>query len=158
MNTFAARAGEESASASPLGKEGEDMPSRPAEPGHRALKLEETPGRVSVQDGEDLMAESNIRYNGRHFCFQGYRYDHLEDALAYAQLQRRRALRGVAEGVAPEGAATGEPEFPASSDRPEMEALGVSFEAGRYVFQGFHYDHLRDALAYARLDKARGST
>ncbi|MCM5678246.1 hypothetical protein M8A51_01745 [Schlegelella sp. S2-27] len=132
------------------------MPSSPAEPDHRAFK--EAPRGVPAQDSEDLMAELKIRYNGRHFCFQAYRYDHLEDALAYARLQRDRALHGLDEDVTPEGATTGEPEFPATSDRPEMEALGVSYEAGRYVFQGFHYDHLRDALAYARLDRARGST
>lgn len=154
MNTFAARAGEEAASASPLDKEGGLVPSRTTGPGRGALK--ETP--AGVQNREDLMAELKIRYNGRHFCFQGYRYDYLEDAVVYARLQRDRTLRGLAEDAAPEGASTDGPEFPAATDRPEMEALGVSFEAGRYVFQGFHYDHLRDALAYARLDRACGST
>src|SRR5687768_12446494 len=115
MNTSAARAGQEAASASSLSKEGEDMPSSPAEPDHRALK--EAPGSVPAQDSEDLMAELKIRYNGRHFCFQGYRYDHPEDALAYARLQRDRALHGLDDDVVPEGATTGEPEFPATSDR-----------------------------------------
>jgi hypothetical protein len=36
-----------------------------------------------------------------------------------------------------------------------MQSLGVSFEQGSYVFEGFHYDRLADALAYARLRHSR---
>ena len=116
---------------------------------------------LEAQARQDLMAELEIHYNGRHFRFRGYRYDRLEDAVAYARLERSRALQGWAHTVPSEGEADADaPVSPSVCDRAEMEVLGVSFEAGRYVFQGFHYDHLQDALVYARLEaeRARGRT
>jgi hypothetical protein len=111
---------------------------------------------LEAQARQELMAELDIRYNGRYFRFRGYRYDRLEDAVAYARLERSRALQGWVQTVPSEGGGdTDAPVSPSVCDRVEMEALGVSFESGRYVFQGFHYDHLRDALAYARLQSER---
>ena len=110
-----------------------------------------------TEESKELMAALSIRYNGRHFCFHEYRYEHLEDAVAYVGLQRDRALRGLTEELASGAADTDTPELPSASERRAMEELGVSYQAGRYVFKGFHYDRLRDALAYARLERARGS-
>ena len=36
-----------------------------------------------------------------------------------------------------------------------MASWGISFADGQYVLAGFRYDHLADAVAYARLERAR---
>lgn len=37
---------------------------------------------------ERLMAELSISYDGSRYHYDGYRYDHLADAVSYARLQR----------------------------------------------------------------------
>jgi hypothetical protein len=117
---------------------------------------EEQPSPVT-QEIKELMAELRVRYNGGHYFFQGYRYDRLEDAVAYARLERGRASHGLAEEPESAPAHAHEAAFPVAAERSQMQAFGVSFEAGRFVYKSFRYDRLKDALAYARLDRARGS-
>jgi hypothetical protein len=42
-------------------------------------------------------------------------------------------------------------ESPSESDKQLMNVLHISFSAGVYEFEGYHYDHLVDAVNYARL-------
>lgn len=50
--------------------------------------------------------------------------------------------------------------FPVSGesepDRAHAMTLGISFDGTQYRYREFKYDRLRDALAYAALDAARG--
>lgn len=46
---------------------------------------------------------------------------------------------------------------PAGPDTVFMKSLRLSFEAGRYVYEGFDYDRLADAVAYVRLRHSRAS-
>ena len=41
-----------------------------------------------VDKQERLMASLAIRFDGRQYHYQGYHYDRLDDAVAYARLQR----------------------------------------------------------------------
>jgi hypothetical protein len=100
---------------------------------------------------EQLMLAYGIRHDGRRYCFGNYCSVRLRDAITYARLVARRALytsdgtgltrRGDGGGVQP----------PGGSDRALMASLGVSFDDGRYVFEGSHYSRLADAVAFARL-------
>jgi len=38
---------------------------------------------------------------------------------------------------------------------PETEALGISFDGRAYHYGDYSYEHLADALRYARLERAR---
>ena len=145
MNTSAEPQGAEALAESVFTSEGGSVPPSEQE------------ARPATREIEELMAELRLSYNGRHYFFQGYRYDRLEDAVSYARLERRRASHGLAEDPDSTHAHAHEAAFPVASEQPKMQALGVSFEAGRYVYKGFHYDQLKDALAYARLDRARSS-
>lgn len=102
-----------------------------------------------------LMAMLGIQHKGRHYHFRGYRYTRLEDAVAYARLVGTRAARMLAEDNLPSRSLTDEVNLPTGQEKSLMQALGVSFEDGRYVYEGFHYDRLADAVAYARLRHSR---
>lgn len=103
----------------------------------------------------NLMTELGIRDAGATYRFRGYRYDRLEDAVAYAQLVRSREAQGLAEDRdAPTRALDDDPGPPDRSERTVMAPLNVTYERGRYRFGGYAYSAMADALAYAR--KARG--
>jgi hypothetical protein len=104
-----------------------------------------------------LMATLGIRHEGRYYHFRSYRYVRLEDAVAYARLVGTRAARMQPEDSVPSRSFDDGVKPPTGSDTALMQSLGVSFEAGRYVYEGFHYDRLADAVAYARLRHSRGT-
>lgn len=93
------------------------------------------------------MAELSILHRGRYYYFDRYRYEQLADAVAYAQLMRTRQSQPV---DTPSFARFDTVESPDASDRQLMAMLAISFENGVYVFDGFRYDHLIDAVNYAR--------
>jgi hypothetical protein len=94
-----------------------------------------------------LMAKLSIRHHGRYYHFDGYRYERLADAIAYAQLVRARPLQRADRPAFMELDAI---EAPNADDRQLMLELSISFENGSFEFEGFHYDRLIDAANYAR--------
>jgi hypothetical protein len=102
-----------------------------------------------------LMATLGIHHKGRYYHFRSYRYVRLEDAVAYARLVGTRAARMLPEDNLPSRLFDDGVQTPTGSDTALMQSLGVTFEADRYVYEGFHYDHLADAVAYARLRHSR---
>jgi hypothetical protein len=98
-------------------------------------------------DSVHLMAEFSIVHGGRYYYYGGYRYERLADAVAYAQLvQTLQPQRSNASSLARFDAV----ESPSDSDRELMIELSISFKHGCFVFEGFRYDRLIDAVNYAR--------
>src|SRR5580765_1283782 len=103
---------------------------------------------VAVDERARLMSEFSIHHDGRHYVFEGYRYDRLADAVSYARLMRARSqrqqqpYRSGCEKII---------EWPDALERKLMKALRISFSAGVYEFRGYRYDRLIDAVNYARL-------
>lgn len=97
---------------------------------------------------ERVMTKYAIRYDGRQYESNRYHYDHLADAVAYARLMRSRLPQTDTGGPFWRGEPVDAP--PNDADRELMAALGIAFEAGIFRFQNFHYDHLADAVNYAR--------
>jgi hypothetical protein len=124
-----------------------------AEGGHvAACGAPGQPAEAAAQEAQaHLMATLGIHHEGRYYHFRGYRYVRLEDAVAYARLVGTRASRMLPEDNWPLRADADEVQPPSGSDLELMRSLGVSYQAGRFEFEGFHYDRLADALAYARL-------
>lgn len=95
-----------------------------------------------------FLAPPAIYFEGGRYQYNGYHYDRLSDAVAYAQLMQSRALKDNEPGPflcsRPVRAPTGE-------DRRLMASLAIRFEAGRYRFESFRYDRLADAADYATL-------
>jgi hypothetical protein len=97
-------------------------------------------------DESRLMAELSIVRGGRHYFYDGYSYHRLADAIAYAQLVRGQTrVPGSSSPAHCESV-----DSPTASDLQLMKELSISFEAGRFVFEGFRYDRLIDAANYAR--------
>ena len=103
---------------------------------------------ASALDSERQMTEFSIVRAGRYYYYEGYRYESLEDAIAYAQVVRsRQAHRPSPSSFGP----TEANELPSASDRGLMAELAITFVNGRFVFDGFQYDRLIDAANYAHL-------
>ena len=109
--------------------------------------------RTNAADSDRLKAEFSIVQYGQYYWFDNYRYEHLADAVAYAQVirARRRAPRSNASSPTRFDIA----ELPNASDRQLMVELSITLENGCFVFDGFRYTNLIDAVNYARL--RRGS-
>jgi hypothetical protein len=108
---------------------------------------------VSTQSAGDrhrLMSEFSIRYNGRHYRYDRYRYDLLEDAVDYARLQCALPPEERLDG-ADAMAASEVVEAPDESGRELMAAHGITFQDGVYRLGECRYDRLVDAVNYARL-------
>jgi hypothetical protein len=118
-------------------------------------ELDRQTGQADQQEQARLMAMLGIRQEGRYYHFRSYRYVRLQDAVAYARLVGTRASRMLPEDNLPSRSFDDGVKPPTGSDTALMQSLGVSFEEGYYVFEGFHYDRLADALAYARLRHSR---
>ncbi|QPF74057.1 hypothetical protein G8A07_14790 [Roseateles sp. DAIF2] len=94
-----------------------------------------------------LMQRYAISFNGRHFQYRSYRYEHLSEAVAYARLEQHAvpALPPVRDP---------EPflevvERPTPAQRRVMENLGISYRLGYYRWGPYRYERLEDAIAYA---------
>jgi hypothetical protein len=106
-----------------------------------------------VGESSRLMTELSITHHGRYYHFDGYRYELLADAIAFAQLVRARPLYRTDP---PEFVEFDAVELPSSADLQLMLELSISFEGGCFVFEGFHYDRLIDAANYARHRRQSG--
>ena len=141
----------------PAGPEAAAQDAFTAEGGHMDARSE--PDRDTGDAGQDeqarLMATLGIHHEGRHYQFRGYRYVRLEDAVAYARLVGTRASRMLPEDNLPDRSIDDGVKPPTGSETALMQSLGVFFEDGQYVYEGFHYDRLADAVAYARLRHSR---
>jgi hypothetical protein len=119
------------------------------QPSHESLIAgERAAGVVDAGERERLMAEFSIAFNGRHYAYDIYRYDHLADAVAYARLQRSKPARDTAVRAAP---SLEQVEDPDESQRVLMATLGITFNDGIYRLGEFRYDRLANAVDYARL-------
>ena len=96
------------------------------------------------------MTELGVSQVGRTYRFLSYRYDRLEDALAYARVVKARASQHLPEDEAPVTFFADDDQPPAASDGPVMASLNISYSAGRYHFANFTYGSLADAMACAR--------
>jgi len=94
-----------------------------------------------------LMTEWSIVRQGRHYHYDGYRYERLADAVAYAQLGRARQSPQEDSSAFDRIDAV---EPPNAVERELMLELSISFENDSFVFEGFRYDRLIDAANYAR--------
>ena len=109
----------------------------------------------SAGDRQGLMAEFSISYNGRHYRYDRYRYDQLEDAVSYARLQCAlpQGERLDAAVAMPPAEAV---DVPDESGRELMATLGITFQDGVYRLGEYRYDRLEDAVNYARLRRLHG--
>ena len=106
-------------------------------------------GPAEVPGGHaQVMAEFAITYDGRQYQYDRYRYDSLEDAVAYARLRHSAPSSEDTAVAIPAARAV---EAPDEAQREAMRGLGITFEDGIYRLGAYRYERLADALSYARL-------
>lgn len=96
------------------------------------------------------LEDTSISFDGRHYRYDGFRYDRREDAMNYARLQRGKRSHRSIEAAAPEVPWA---EAPNDSQRRLMQAFGITVENGQYHFREYRYDRVADAIAYAQLPR-----
>lgn len=106
-------------------------------------------------DGPRDMYEYNIHYDGCAYEYNGYRYDHLRDALAYARLMRSRPQQADPRGPY---RLRGDPGAESETSRRRMAELGIELKDGRFCYSDFRYDRLAEAVNYALLEQRRCAT
>jgi len=111
----------------------------------------ETPADSSDARARE-MAELCITFNGRHYGYRGYRYERLADAVNYARLDRSRPF---SNDLAPDNAPATELPPPNQNERALMGMLGITCVEGGYRRRQYRYEHLADAIAYARIALTR---
>ena len=92
------------------------------------------------------MSAFSIDYDGRHYRYDGYRYDRLVDAVSYARLVESRQAQHEG-GSCP--VVYRRVESPSSSDMAVMAEYFITFSEGVYRYDGFRYERLSDAVNYA---------
>lgn len=101
---------------------------------------------------ERQMAEFSVGYDGPRYQYNGYRYDRWQDAVAYASLMRSRPGQVATRGPFPPGKRSAPT---TDAEQALMTSLGIRFDDGAYRFERFRYDHLSDAVNYAKLAPQR---
>src|SRR5436305_6528499 len=102
-------------------------------------------GRLSSsaqRERERQMAEFGIGYGGLHYGYNGYQYDRLADAVAYASLMRSRPTQKDAGGPFRQRKTFA---APTDAERTVMASLAIHFDDGAYRFERFRYDRLSHA-------------
>jgi len=97
---------------------------------------------------ERQMAQFDIGYDGLRYHRNGYRYDKLEDAVAYASLMSSRPGPEETVGTFAQGKTLA---WPTDAEQALMAPLGIRFDHGAYRFEDFRYGELSDAVNYAKL-------
>jgi hypothetical protein len=90
--------------------------------------------------------ELGIWFDGRAYHYRQYCYDRLDDAIAYARVDRRSP--GYHEERLPDH--WEEWQGPTGAETAQMAAFGIVYENGFYRYGPFRYESLDDALNYAR--------
>ena len=104
-------------------------------------------GRVPTAEGEHEMVELGIRRDGPDYDYRGYRYEELSDAVAYARQTRSRPAEDDVGPPRPHRQAV----VLGDADGALMASLGIRFDGRTFLFAGYRYDRLADAVQYARL-------
>jgi len=93
------------------------------------------------------MAELSITYAGRQYQYSHYRYDRLDDAVAYARKQRSAPSASDAGDSLPPARVE---ESPDELTRRRMAGYWITYEDGLYHLGPYRYERLLDAMRYAR--------
>lgn len=100
-------------------------------------------------DERQRAAELGISFDGRLYHYRGYRYDRLDDALAYAR--RDRSGAPYTGETPPQWAA---PMEPTDAERRQMAEFGITFDGTSFHYGPYRYDTLSDACNYARMKRS----
>lgn len=105
-----------------------------------------------MQDTPIPTLAAGVSFDGRAYRFGEYRYDRLEDAVAYSELERTRAAAAPVAAALPNAASVIDL---TDWDADAATGLGVTFDGKFFRYLAYRYDRFADACAYADLDRRR---
>lgn len=99
------------------------------------------------ESDESLAAQYEISFDGKRYAFRQHHYDVFRDALRYAVAEHAKSafLRDAA--FQPNWADTYQP---TDEDESMMKLHGIAYIEGRFLYGGYRYGQLGDAIAFAR--------
>lgn len=101
---------------------------------------------ASSESDDRLAARFEISFDGKRYSFREYRYDQFQDALRYAMTEHAKIGFMRDEVFRPNWAAK---YHPSDDEERTMSQYGIAYFDGRFLYGGYRYDQLRDAVAYA---------
>jgi hypothetical protein len=102
---------------------------------------------VGMAPDEMLAARFEISFDGRRYAFRQHRYDHFKDALRYALAQHAEFSFVRDQAFQPRWL----PAYRPSDDEENMmQQHGIAYVEGRFLYGGYRYGRLSDAVAFAK--------
>lgn len=99
-----------------------------------------------MESDEILGARYEISFDGKRYAFRQHRYDVFQDALRYAVAEQVKAGFMHDEAFRPDWRAEYQP---TEEEENTMRLHGIAYASGHYLYAGYRYGQLRDALAFA---------
>lgn len=122
-----------------------ELDSGPTFSGSDTMEQAQDTGAGEESD-EALAARFEITFDGKRYAFRQYHYDRFEDALRYAAMEHARPTFVQDAAFEPHWLATF---HPSDVDESVMKMHGIAYGDGYYLFAGYRYSQLVDAVAYA---------
>lgn len=110
--------------------------------------MESTRGpEEGYEPDESLAARYEITFDGKRYAFRQHHYDLFRDALRYAMAQHAKDGFQRDETFTPSWS---DAYHPTDEDEDAMRAHGIAYVAGHYVYGGYNYGQLSEAVAFAK--------
>ncbi|AKU20796.1 hypothetical protein MJ904_22015 [Massilia sp. MB5] len=103
-------------------------------------------GDTCEESNEALAARFEVSFDGKRYAYRQYRYELFCDALRYARAEH--AKQGFLRDKAFQ-ACWKAPYAPSDAEQIEMGQFGIAYAKGHYLYGGYRYSQLSDAVAYA---------
>lgn len=98
------------------------------------------------ESDESLAAQYEISFDGRRYAFRQHHYDVFRDALRYAVAEHAKIGFLRDDAFRPSWVAA---YCPSDEDENRMKLLGIAYIKGYFVYGGYRYGQLCDAIVFA---------
>jgi hypothetical protein len=113
----------------------------------RRKVLESTRDTSAHQESDEcLAAQYEISFDGRRYAFRQHHYDVFRDALHYAVAEHAKTGFLRDETFQPSWVAA---YHPTDDDESRMKLHGIAYIEGHFLYGGYRYGQLCDAIAFA---------
>jgi hypothetical protein len=101
---------------------------------------------VHQESDESLAARYEISFDGRRYTFRQHHYDVFRDALRYAAAEHAKTGFLRDDAFQPNWVAAYRP---SDEDECTMNLHGIAYIDGHFLYGGYRYGQLRDAIVFA---------
>ncbi|KRB92802.1 hypothetical protein ASE26_28770 [Duganella sp. Root198D2] len=98
------------------------------------------------ESDESLAAQYEISFDGKRYAFRQHRYDVFQDALRYAVAEHAKVDFSHDEAFQPSWMGAYRP---SDEDESTMRLHGIDYIEGHFLYGGYRYGQLCDAVAFA---------